>query len=109
MRIKILFGFLAILGLATTMFLPVSEPLPLASLSGPQASVFQNWIRVNLAAMQAPDATFQSIEKDLNTPVRLASLDGGQKFFNSVVCSTGCSAGCSVSCTNTCSTNPRCR
>lgn len=109
MRMANLVGILGILGLVTALFLPVSESVPVVSLSGTQASVFQDWVQVNLAAMQAPDATFQSVENDLSTPVRVVSLGGGQKFFNSVTCSSGCTAGCTVSCTNTCSTNPRCR
>ena len=113
MRMRNLVGILGMLGLVTALFLPVSESAPVVSLNGTQASVFQDWVQVNLAAMQAPDATFQSVEKDLSTPVRVASLDGGQKFFRSVSCSVecsaGCTAGCTVSCTNTCSTNPRCR
>ena len=109
MRMKNLMGILGMLGLAAALFLPVNESVPVVSLSGIQASVFQDWVQVNLKAMQAPDATFQSEEKDLSTPVRVASLDGGQKFFQSVSCSAGCTAGCTVSCTNTCSTNPRCR
>lgn len=109
MRTRVLWGGLGVLSLVTALFLPVTESVPAVSLSGTQASVFQDWVRVNLAAMQAPDATFRSVDKDLSTPVRVASLDGGQKFFQSVNCSAGCSLGCSVSCTNTCSSNPRCR
>ena len=89
MRMRNLVGILGILGLATALFLPMSESVPVVSLSKMQASMFQDWVQVNLAAMQAPDATFQSVEKDLSTPVRVASLGGGQKFFQSVTCSTG--------------------
>ena len=103
MRMRYLVGILGMLGLATALFLPVSESVPVISLSNTQASMSQDWVQVNLKAMQAPDATFQSVEKDLSTPVRVASLEGGQKYFRSDGCSTGCSTGCSVGCSSGCS------
>lgn len=103
MRMRNLVGILGMLGLVTALFLPVSESVPVVSLGNTQASVFQDWVQVNLAAMQAPDATFQSVEKELSTPVRVAALDGGQKYFRSDGCSTGCSSGCSVGCSSGCS------
>ena len=57
MRMRNLVGILGILGLATALFLPMSESVPVVSLSKMQASMFQDWVQVNLAAMQAPDAT----------------------------------------------------
>ena len=60
MQMRVLLGSVCVLGLVTALFLPVSESVPAVSLSGTQASVFQDWVRVNLAAMQAPDATFGS-------------------------------------------------
>ena len=102
-------GLLGVVGVLTVLFLPVHESVPIVSLSGPRASVFQEWVNINLAAMKAPDATFDSVEKDLSTPILVASLDGEQKYFRSGGCSVRCTGGCTARCTNTCSSNSRCR
>jgi hypothetical protein len=98
-------GFVAIACAAVfaLALLPYGVSTPFTNKTPAQTSMFEEWVTVNLSAMQAPDATFASVERDLNAPVHIASLDGGQKFYRSDGCSTGCSTGCSSGCSVGCS------
>jgi hypothetical protein len=102
MTFKMWIGMVALSGILVVSLFVMGEQPSRASVAT-ASSLFDEWVQVNLHSMQTPDATFDSVERELSAPVQVVSLDGGQKYFRSDGCSTGCSTGCSVGCSSGCS------